>query len=294
MTGVQTCALPISYGYNDRSEVTSAVSANNATYNFGFNFDQIGNRKTYDTTESGSNVQSVYATNVLNQYTSISKGGIPYPPTYDDDGDMLTMTLNSGSWTNTYNAENRLITAVNGTTTLEFKYDYMGRRVEKKVIENGTTTKDEYFVYDGYKQIENLDALNSSAILSKNIWQGERLLSVLQSVGPSVLYALQDANKNITEYIDSTGAIQAHYEYSPFGKITQQSGSGASDFDFRFSSEYQDTETGLTYYNYRYYSPELGRWLSRDPIEEDGGYNLYGMVGNNVLILVDVDRKSVV
>ena len=35
------------------------------------------------------------------------------------------------------------------------------------------------------------------------------------------------------------------------------------------------------YYNYRYYSPELGRWLSRDPIEEDGGYNLYGMVRND-------------
>ena len=35
--------------------------------------------------------------------------------------------------------------------------------------------------------------------------------------------------------------------------------------------------------NYRYYSPSLGRWLSRDPIEEYGGWNLYGMVGNNSL-----------
>ena len=46
-------------------------------------------------------------------------------------------------------------------------------------------------------------------------------------------------------------------------------------------------ETGLVYYNYRYYSPELGRWLSRDPIEEQGGYNLYGMVGNNPVIQWD-------
>jgi len=50
--------------------------------------------------------------------------------------------------------------------------------------------------------------------------------------------------------------------------------------NFRFSSEYQDTESGLVYYNYRYYSPELGRWLSRDPIGENGGFNLYAMVGN--------------
>ena len=42
-------------------------------------------------------------------------------------------------------------------------------------------------------------------------------------------------------------------------------------------------ETGLVYYNYRYYSPELGRWLSRDPIEEQGGYNLYGMLGNGIV-----------
>jgi len=94
-------------------------------------------------------------------------------------------------------------------------------------------------------------------------------------------YALADANKNITEYIDASGTIQAHYEYSPFGKITQQSGTMASDFDYRFSSEYADDETGLVYYNYRYYSPELGRWLSRDLIEEDGGFNLYAMVSNN-------------
>ena len=38
---------------------------------------------------------------------------------------------------------------------------------------------------------------------------------------------------------------------------------------------------GLTYYGYRYYDSELGRWLNRDPIEEDGGYNIYGFIFNN-------------
>jgi RHS repeat-associated protein len=55
----------------------------------------------------------------------------------------------------------------------------------------------------------------------------------------------------------------------------------ADDFDYRFSSEYFDTETGLVYYNYRYYSLELGRWLSRDPIAERGSFNLYEMVEND-------------
>ncbi|RLA69961.1 MAG: RHS repeat-associated core domain-containing protein, partial [Epsilonproteobacteria bacterium] len=55
------------------------------------------------------------------------------------------------------------------------------------------------------------------------------------------------------------------------------------DFDYRFSSEVFDDQTGLVYYNHRYYSPELGMWLSKDPIGERGGYNLYGMVGNNAV-----------
>ena len=46
--------------------------------------------------------------------------------------------------------------------------------------------------------------------------------------------------------------------------------------------------TGLYYYGYRYYDPETGRWLNRDPIEEQGGYNLYGFVANDGVNAIDV------
>ena len=90
------------------------------------------------------------------------------------------------------------------------------------------------------------------------------------------------------EVTDLCFAPQKINEYSPFGKTTLATGTITNNkgenivnrFNFRFSSEYQDNETGLVYYNFRYYSPELGRWLSRDPIGEWGGYNLYAMVGN--------------
>jgi RHS repeat-associated protein len=49
---------------------------------------------------------------------------------------------------------------------------------------------------------------------------------------------------------------------------------------FRFSTKYQDDETGLLYYGYRYYDPGTGRWPNRDPIGQWGGDNLYGFVGN--------------
>jgi RHS repeat-associated protein len=146
-------------------------------------------------------------------------------------------------------------------------------------------------VYDGYLQLEQLNAV-TNAIEKKRVWEpgGSRLLAESHSsLGVfTSYYALSDANKNITEYIDSTGIIQGHFEYSPFGKITVASGTMPDSFDFRFSSEYFDAETGLVYYNFRYYSPKLGRWLSRDLIEEDGGINLYGWIWNDGINEIDL------
>jgi len=65
--------------------------------------------------------------------------------------------------------------------------------------------------------------------------------------------------------------LKAEYEYDPFGGIIKQTGSAASANPFRFSTKYVDDETGLSYYGYRYYDAEKGRWVSRDPIWERGG-----------------------
>ena len=59
----------------------------------------------------------------------------------------------------------------------------------------------------------------------------------------------------------------------------------------RFSSKYRDAETGLYYFGYRYYNPTLGKWLTRAPLEEAGGLNLYGFVGNDPINAVDPDGR---
>ena len=69
--------------------------------------------------------------------------------------------------------------------------------------------------------------------------------------------------------MDSTGASVAHYEYDPFGRIVAETGPKKDEFEFRFSTKYLDSETGLYYYGYRYYDPATGRWPSRDPIGEE-------------------------
>jgi RHS repeat-associated protein len=218
---------------------------------------------------------------------------------------MLTMTLASGSWTNTFNAENRIIAQEKSDARLEYVYDYMGRRVEKKVysgsVGNWVLDEDLKFVYDRYWQIEELDALNSNAVAKKRIWMKGKVICDIHGTTP--YYAMGDANKNISEYVDSTGTVQAHYEYSPFGKIIAKTGIMQDDFDYRFSSEYADDETGLVYYNYRYYSSEWGRWTKRDSfginnkkhqdkVELKYGSNLYAMVYNNPVRWWDILGKT--
>jgi RHS repeat-associated protein len=80
----------------------------------------------------------------------------------------------------------------------------------------------------------------------------------------------------------------AHYEYDPFGNTIAQSGTLADENPFRFSTKYHDDETALYYYGLRYYSPDLGRWLSRDPIGESGGVNVYGFVNNTSPSSIDI------
>ncbi|UDQ98399.1 RHS repeat-associated core domain-containing protein [Lentisphaerota bacterium WC36G] len=106
---------------------------------------------------------------------------------------------------------------------------------------------------------------------------------------------IADGNKNITQLIDmSSGSIANRYDYSPFGQLIADV--ETVENPFKFSSEFHDEESGLVYYNYRYYNPTTGKWLNRDPIQEKGGLNIYGFVNNQPITKVDNlghDAKSV-
>jgi RHS repeat-associated protein len=106
--------------------------------------------------------------------------------------------------------------------------------------------------------------------------------------GSITYYPTYDGNGNVSQYIDLTGNVVAHYEYDPFGNTTFAQGSKSNDFAHRFSTKPLDATTGLYYYGYRFYDPETGRWPSRDPIEEWGGVNLYGFIYNNPTGWIDI------
>ncbi len=75
--------------------------------------------------------------------------------------------------------------------------------------------------------------------------------------------------------------------YDAVGNLISKTGPLADFFRHRFSTKYFDVETGLYYYGYRFYHPILMRWLNHDPLEEEGGVNLYAFCDNNGIYQID-------
>ena len=225
--------------------------------------------------------------------------------TYDLDGNLLS----DGRWDYTWDAENRLtsmsttsiaVTAGIPQQSLQFRYDYLGRRVEKKVYNNGagTPTTHVKFVYSStnWHLLAEYDGLNSNAILRTYSWGLDLsrtttgaggvggLLSIRDAATAATYLPSYDANGNVFALVNpASGAIVASYEYSAFGETLRATGSStfADKNPFRFSTKYTDAETQLVYYGKRYYNPSVGRFVGRDTIEEKGGRNLYAFCGNN-------------
>ncbi len=98
-----------------------------------------------------------------------------------------------------------------------------------------------------------------------------------------------DGNGNVVGLFDmeADGVMAAYYEYGPFGETLVALGSYSGTNPVRWSTKYEDQENGFSYYGFRYYNSEMGRWLNRDPMDESGGWNLYSFVINSPLDYYD-------
>jgi len=223
---------------------------------------------------SRARVKSSEASSMSFEYTH---GAPSYP-----DGNQTLIKTTTGIWEAVYNALNRPVSYTreneDGTrTVITADYDYMGRRVFKKVetvttdSESGEETRtvltNHRFLYRGYLQIAVLDLTRSTL---NDLWLitwdptdpvATRPLAI-QKDSTWYTYGL-DLPKNITEVYGTNGGIRTAYTYTPYGQVTA---SGSVTQPLQWSSEYADTDLGLVYYNYRHYTPLDGRWTGRDPL----------------------------
>ena len=232
------------YEYNARGELVLATNVSTGA-EFAYCYDDIGNRQW--SREFGTHC--TYVANELNQYTNIVRGGVVGPSLFDLDGNQTNVVTATGEWAVEYNGENRpvLWRRKSDGATIRMAYDRMGRRVRKN---------DETFVYDGYLNI------------SQTIWDPTEPVAtrplVWRGTGGNAFY-FHDGNKNVVDFVLGFFASPIrHYDYAPFGGNIGDV--GGDDLHWLFSSEFDDCDLGLAYYNYRHYSSAFGRWLRRDPL----------------------------
>lgn len=297
----------------DRHDDVSLTPTGTKTNDRDYAYDPIGNRISFEVTSGGSTDTWDYYGNAgetepggdsLNQYRRIDTPSGDLDRVHDDDGNLT----DDGTLLYKWDAENRLIEVrkKSGNTLIaEYRYDYMGRRVWKEVHSTATggVIGEDIFAYCGWNLAAEYEATSAKTIGSTTSPQrtytwGLDLSGSLQGAGgvggllaieeESGTYAglhfpAYDGNGNVVAILDdSTGDDEAWYVYDGFGQDFDKSTTGyTTENPMRFSTKYFDRETGLYYYGYRYYQPDTGRWLSRDPIEEFGGINLYAVTGND-------------
>ena len=196
---------------------------------------------------------------------------------YDNNGNMTRKTAKVGGAVTTYeyDAENKLARVVTAIEHGNYKYDGLGRRVEKEVIDAGTATT--RYVYDNEDILLELNGANS-IVARYTHGPGIDEPLIMEKNGQSFYYH-GDGLGSITEITNQSGAVVQRYAYSSFGKIESQLDPNFVQ-PYTFTARELDLETGLHFYRLRNYDSSAGRFVQPDPIGFFGGPNFYVYTGN--------------
>jgi RHS repeat-associated protein len=169
-----------------------------------------------------------------------------------------------------------------GNTTVTFTYDWQGRRVSLSANVSGNVTT-ENFLWDGDSIVQRRDGGTGSSNTTREYF-GDGYVAINGSTW-SYYYYTRDHLGSIREVVASDGkTVEGRYSYGPWGETTYMdySGGAVAQPDFGYAGYMQTSfVSGLYFTPNRVYSTADHRWLSRDPIGEAGGANLYGYGGND-------------
>ena len=257
------------YGYDIASRVTSMLLNGGAATieNLAYAYDANGNRTSFSRNAAQPLSPAVSDTSYDESNRMLAFNGKNL--VYDLNGNLSSKTDASGTTSYTWDARNRL-TAINGLSVVaSFGYDAVNRRISKTV--NGATTQ---YVYDGWDIIQETSAgVKTNYVRMPSI---DEPLTRLD--GTTIRHYVRDALGSVVGLADDSGTSVTTYVYDAFG--TSAAIDETSNNPFQFTGREND-DTGLYHYRYRYYSPEMQRFISEDPIRLLGGINYYSYVQNN-------------
>jgi len=258
---VQTAAMP-PVGCDPRIRICSPTwsTVRSAAYTY----DNAGNRT--------DNAASLAPNS--NRHTSFAG----YALEYDFEGNLIRKSKAGFDQRLTWNALGQLTSITTNGNVVTFGYDAMNRRVRR--------TADGYSRYFLYDEDDLLLELGPDGA----VWRSythlpgtDRPLSVREfgTGTESVYYYVIEQPGHVRALLDANGSIIGEYAYTPFGEpIATAKGEGIAQ-PFRFMARELDPGTRLYYVRNRWYDPELGRFISEDPLGLAGGINTYAYLGSD-------------
>ncbi|MFJ6267066.1 RHS repeat domain-containing protein [Lysinibacillus xylanilyticus] len=282
LTGVK-----VTYGYDEFSNLVWS----NQGGQFDFlhrSVDDVGNL--YETKEKTDRVYGAGSRLLETREATFS---------YDEEGNLVQKAEKNGdTWKYEYYGNGMMAKVIKpDNTEVTFKYDSLGRRIEKcsdekilKFVWDGNTILHEYFLQDNSDKFENLDeysSQNKSEI-------PDNLVTWVFNDGfvPSAKITSEGSYSIISDYLgtpveayDEEGNKIWSAELDIYGRVREFT--GAKDFiPFRYQGQYEDVEIGFYYNRFRYYSPMEGMYTQQDPIGLAGGNpTSYGYVGDTNVII---------
>ena len=168
----------------------------------------------------------------------------------------------------------------------QFSYDALSRatKIEERTASSVTSTKQH--LWCGTQRCEARDASGSLSNGKQFLAQGQ--VNFVSSTPTNYFYITDHLGsiREMTKTVSGTTTIEAQYGYAPYGQVAKLTGS--QDADFQYAGYYVDGKSGLNLTLFRQYNPGVGRWLSKDPLGEFAGHNLFTYVGGNPISAVDV------
>ncbi len=264
-------AQPRGYTYDGARRLVSASSEAGAVT---WTYDNAGN------IVEKTGVAGAWTYNAAHQLTAIGQDGY----TWDDDGNLATMARNAGTYEFTWDSRNRLTMVTDGAATIaEYAYDAFNRRVLKQA--DGATT---VYGWRGDLLVGEWEdgALARTYVYMPGADPGATPVAMRTWPAGDVYFVHADHLGRPWALTDESGDVAWAASYDAHGKATVSV--ETVEFNFRLPGQYYDAETGLHYNRHRYYDPELGRYVSCEPLGVGlGSPNPYLYAEGNPLTFAD-------
>lgn len=279
---VEASGREVEYFYDElyrliREEITDPINGNQVSE---FSYDKVGNRLQF--IKNGEITTYVYNKN--DQLLSETKGSEVTTYTYDYNGNTLTKSVNGVLHSSyTYNKRNQLIQAITPNSTITNVYDLNGIRLSQTI--DGITTN--YLIDPNRSYAQVLEELDDSNNLIVSYLYGQDLISQSNADGVHTFgYDGQGSTRLLT---DSSGVVQAEYEYEVYGQQSYQL--GFIETKYLYTGEQYDSSLDFYYLRSRYYNQNIGRFQNMDTfagiIGQPLSFNKYNYVVSNPANLID-------